>query len=175
MNIMDRLSPLFLLFVLYLFFGVIGRSSRKNKSGSQKPGQPARTGAAPSARPTPSRQPTAEKPKKPAAPVKPEPEKELSFTAHRGADGTLHPTERHQHATAAPSLLTMEGQGIEGYDPCHDYMLDDPVLPVCEDLDRSVPAESAPAALPLSFTKDSMVNAVVMSEILNRRTRTRHR
>ena len=172
---MDRLSPLFLLFVLYLFFGVIGRSSRKNKSGGQKPGQPARTGAAPSARPAPPRQPSAEKPKKQAATAKPEPEKELSFTAHRGADGILHPTEQHQHASAAPSLLTMEGQGIEGFDPCHDYMLDDPVLPVCEDLDRNVPADSAPSALPLSFTKDSMVSAFVMSEILNRRNRTRTR
>ena len=173
---MERLSPLFVLFLIYLFIGVIGKSGRKNKSGSQKPGQPARNHpAAPPARPAAGRQPSAEKPKQPAAAPKPEPEKELSFTAHRGADGTLHPTERHQHAAAAPTLLTMEGQGIEGYDPCHDYMLDDPVLPVCEDLDRNAPADSAPAALPLSFTKDSMVSAVVMSEILNRRTRTRHR
>lgn len=176
MNAMDRLSPLFLLFVLYLFFGVIGRSSRKNKSGGQKPGQPARNHpAAPPARPVAGRQPSAEKPKQPAAAPRPEPETEISFTAHRGADGTLHPTERHQHATAAPSLLTMEGQGIEGFDPCHDYMLDDPVLPVCEDLDRSAPTGPAPASLPLSFTKDSVVNAVVMSEILNRRNRTRTR
>ena len=167
---MDRLSPLFLLFVLYLFFGVIGKSSRKNKSGGQKPGQPARNHpAAPPARPVAGRQPSAEKPKQPAAAPRPEPEKELSFTAHRGADGTLHPTERHLHASAAPSLLTMEGNLAEGTDPCHEYMLDDPVLPECEDLAPSMPDEAP--SLPLSFTRDSMVNAVVMSEILNRKSR----
>ena len=170
---MERLSPLFVLFLIYLFIGVIGKGNRKNKSSGQNPGQAARNHpAAPSARPAPGRQPSAEKPKKPAAP---EPAKELSYITHRGTDGTLHPTEQHQHPTAAPSLLTMEGEGIEGFDPCHDYMLDDPVLPVCEDTDQSARANTAPTSLPLSFTRDNVVNAVVMSEILNRRTKARHR
>ena len=173
---MERLSPLFVLFLIYLFIGVIGKGNKKNKSSGQNPGQAARNyPTAPSAQPAPGRQPSAEKPKKPAASAAPEPAKELSYITHRGTDGTLHPTEQHQHPTAAPSLLTMEGEGIEGFDPCHDYMLDDPVLPVCEDTDQSARANTAPTSLPLSFTRDNVVNAVVMSEILNRRTRTRHR
>ena len=171
---MERLSPLFVLFLIYMFIGMIGKSNKNKKNANQRPGQNVRNQNAASPRPSAQpRQPSAEKPKKIA--VQPAPAQDISYTAHRGEDGTLHPTERHQHATVAPSLLTMEGMGSEGYDPCHDYMLDDPVLPVCEDADQGSSATAAPASLPLSFSKDSMVNAVVMSEILNRRTRTRNR
>ena len=159
---MERFAPLFVLFLIYLFFGMAGSSKNKKNKQKQTPTQGPRK---PAGKPEPVRQPSAEK--KQTAVRQPEPQPVQS--PHRGADGTLHPTERHQHATAAPSLLNMEGTGVEGFDPCHEYMLDDPVLPVCEDLAADEPAGMP--AIPLSFTRDSVVNAVVMSEILNRKSR----
>ena len=161
---MDRFAPLFVLFLIYLFFGMAGSS--KNKKNKQKQRPAAQAPRKPAPRPQPARQPSAEKKK--AAVKAPEPPT-ADPAPHRGADGTLHPTERHLHASSAPSLLTMEGNLAEGTDPCHEYMLDDPVLPECEDLAPSMPDETP--SLPLSFTRDSMVNAVVMSEILNRKSR----
>ena len=148
---MESFSPLLLLLLLYLIIGVLGKS-KKAKNQNAKPAEPVR-------RPAPAA------PKKPAAPEPVSYTEAANRSAHRGADGTLHPTE-HRHA--APSAEPFEGVTMEGVDPCHDYMLDDPALPVCADTqeeERAVPK----VALPLSFTRDSVVNAVVMSEVLGRR------
>ncbi|MBQ8081989.1 MAG: hypothetical protein IJ240_08855 [Clostridia bacterium] len=82
---------------------------------------------------------------------------------HRGKDGTLHPTERRPLSPGQAEALH------EGDDPCHAYMLDDSVLPVCPDDEES--AAPTEAGFSLAFTADSVVNGVIMSEILNRKKR----
>ena len=153
-----NLSPIIVLILVSFALNMLSSKKKKNASPSKPAGQ-----KRPVTPPAP-RQPSAERTeKKPAAqPAQP------AYLPHRGEDGVLHPTERHEHA--AVSLLTMEGAGMEGHDPCHEYMLDDPALPLCED---TLQETAGPAGAPfsLSFTKDQVVNAVVMSEILNRRRR----
>ena len=148
--------PILILAIIWLLIAPILSAAKKQQAKNAKSGAAKQSGAR-----APKKQPetgnSTHVTPEPARPTVMQPS--ITFTEH---DDSVY----------QGSMNAITG---EGFDPCHDYMLDDPVLPVCEDLDRSVPAESAPAALPLSFTKDSMVNAVVMSEILNRRTGTRHR
>lgn len=150
---MASFSPLLLLLILYFIIGVLGKSKKgKDNNNSARPAEPVR-------RPAPAA------PKKPAAPEPVSYTETANRSAHRGADGTLHPTE-HRHAV--PSFESAEGTSTEGSDPCHEYMLDDPALPACPDTQEEEKT-AVKGALPLSFTRDSVVNAVVMSEVLGRR------
>ena len=54
--------------------------------------------------------------------------------------------------------------GDEGVDPCHDDMFENRVILSNEQ--ENVPV---PAAVNLQFTPDSVLNGIIMSEVLNRR------
>ena len=160
-SFMEKFSPLLILLFLYMVIGLMGKA-KKNEAKNSRTTEAARRPQAPAPAPAP---------KKPAAPAPVSYFETANRDVHRGADGTLHPTE-HRHAADFPQ--SSEGISTEGSDPCHEYMLDDPVLPGCEDTHEDEKPVSK-GTIPLSFTKDSVLNAVVMSEVLGRRSPQRNR
>ena len=158
---MDRIAPLSLLLMVYFVIGSLSKSAKKLKKQQ--------TGSARQAQP---KTPEKAQPARPAGAGQGSPAQMSSFGEgaghiHRGADGTLHLTERRP-ASQGTASMPSDGRSVsEGDDPCHEYMLDDPVLPGCPDEEPAGPAPAVPG-LSLRFNRDALLNAVVMSEILKR-------
>ncbi len=87
---------------------------------------------------------------------------------NRSRDGRMLPTE-HKQMTARTGTDSMGGAAsdTEGGDPCHAYMLPDEQSDDYADAYSNAPSSSANASQ-LVFTKDSLLQGVIFSEILTR-------
>ena len=143
-----QLSPFIVLLVLVFLFNSVGKS-KKRQQEARRAAQKVRQAQLQAYRNAPPAVPE----KAPAAPIR---------------EPAAPPPSRPE--PYQPMFTSDNGEALgEGEDPCHEYMLDQPGP--SEPAVR--PAEHPAPGMPLSFSKDSLVNAVVMSEILNRRTRRR--
>ena len=174
--IISLLSPNIIVFLIV--FGIIRAAIKKKRAAQQKlraaQGQaPGAAAGVPSARgpaPAPAAASIDENPQPQAAGDK----NEVVYLSHRGRDGSLHPTEkgRRMQTVAVSELKDGFYQGYsfgdEGLDPCHDDMLEDPGLPDCDD-DHMPGGEAAPA-FSLRLSGSELLNGIIMSEVLNRKT-----
>ena len=146
-------SALFILLIIWLLIAPIMKLSKQAKK------QAAKNTEAPQAAPQKRQKaPKAEAPKPAPAP---QPE-EGSFFRPTVMQPTITVTE-HDDSIYQGSLSADTG---EGYDPCHDEQL----APLSAAQAAEPVTEVAGPGLQLSWTGSDIVNGIVMSEILKRKT-----
>lgn len=148
---MEGLLPLLMLWIAFAVVGKITKANQAQRQGAaQKPGTPQRPAAHPQKRQA-APQPNAKSlkevlggPAQAAKPVQP-------AQSHASV-----PLEAHMHTP----VMDVEGEGTEGIDCCHEYMLDQP--------------QETPDFLPMTETEQDgrarpLLQGVIFSEILGRR------
>ena len=146
-------SPILILLIVWLIIGLPMKLAKQVREQAAK-----NAGAAKAA---PQRHPKAPKAEAPQPAAAPLPE-EGSFLRSTVMEPTIHITE-HDDSVYRGSMNADTG---EGYDPCHDEQLAS--LSAAEAAEPL--PESAGPGLQLSWTGSDIVNGIVMSEILKRKT-----
>lgn len=157
--------------VVYLIILAIGmalsNASKKKKQNASRPA--AQAHPTPAQKPQPGRQPLSRDELKKAV--------EVLMTQQPATPA--QPTVKSKSATvqAKPAAksrkkASTEGEGFsqgtsfgdEGVDPCHDDMYESRVF-ASDDTDQA----AMPSSVHLQFTPDSVLNGIIMSEVLKRR------
>ena len=148
-------------YLIILAIGLAMSASKKNKQTSQRANRPA-------VQPRPAA-PAAQSAKRPLTQEEIKKAVEVLMKDRTARQASAHAAVKSAVPAAEPAPAYEEGfyqgtsYGDEGVDPCHDEMYE-----VRHTAAEEPAAEAAPA-FQLAFTKDSVLNGVIMSEVLNRR------
>ena len=146
-------------YLIILAIGLAMSASKKNKQAKQRANGPVVQTKPPAA--------TAQSAKRPLTQEEIKKAVEVLMKERAARQTPVHTTVKQPAPTVTPPHQEefYEGQsfGDEGVDPCHDDMFETR-RPVEEE-----PALDAAPAFHLAFTKDSVMNGIIMSEVLKRR------
>ena len=146
-------------YLIILAIGLAMSASKKNKQTSQRANRPA-------VQPRPAA-PAAQSAKRPLTQEEIKKAVEVLMKERTARQASAHAAVKSTPPAAQPAYEEGFYQGTsygdEGVDPCHDEMYE------ARHTAAEEPAAEAAPAFQLAFTKDSVLNGVIMSEVLNRR------